>query len=281
MALIRTAEEIIVEAVNKENKTDLKVADLKFYTPRNPTTPAEVTEAAGRNTVVRASATSTANAKGAIDVYYDRLRFNELFSGPTGIQPLVIPVRIEDVNNACDVVNAFNHYFGYKLKKEDVFPEPIDYEKMEVKFKAKPDSLGWLGEVTASLRLGDPLIPDNVSINHLKPFSYPFFNTKLGQGAIYSYPHRFDDYATELKSAGMNVQLVRLAEILKAVTKDDWVVFRNPMPFNLKEATIVYNGVNKDEFPTNPTYNNVLIVSLSMFCINFADRMYIHYNDPE
>lgn len=281
MALIRTAEEIIVDAVNKENQTDLKTTDLKYYTPRAPITPSELQLAAGRNTVVRAAATAGANAKGAIDVYYDRLDFGNMFTGPTGIQPLVIPVRIEDVNNACDVVNAFNHYFGYSLKKEDVFPEPIDYENMLVKFKAKSDSLGWVGEVTAKLRLGDPLVPDNVAINHLTPFSYPFFNTKLGQGAIYSYPHRFDNYATELISAGTNISLVRLAEILKAVTKDDWVVFRNPMPFNLKEATIVYNGVNKDEFPTNPTYNNVLIVSLSMFCINFADRMYIHYNDPE
>lgn len=281
MAILKRAEQVIVDAVNRENSLNLTVKDLQFFTPTEPTVASDVTKADGRNTMCRVAATQLANATGATYVYFNRLDFSAVFTGPDGNQPLDVPVDLNNVNTAHGIIPALNQFYGMELQEKDIVNHPIDHTTNTVFIEAMPESLGWIGSVVAKVRQGDPQILTNFTNVAITGYSYPYFNTKLGQGAVYSYPFRFDDYAAEFQAAGLKIDISRLAAIIKAVTGNEWVVFRNPIDYNLKEAKVSYNGKNQPDFPTNPSKDNVMIVELSLYCTNFGGRLYLHYNDAD
>lgn len=281
MPILKRPEQLIVDRINLENKIDLTLADVTLFTPKVPTTEEELDLAQGRNTFVRVAATPIANATGATFVYYDRLDFTAMFTGSDGIQPLRVPVNFDTVFTAWDVVPFINQYYGLMLQPSDVLDHTIDRNDMTFVLEAATDSLGWVGSVPVQLLRGDALLEPNFTEVKIAPYAYPYFNTKVGQGAIYSYPWRFDAYAAELKAMGVNTDTVRLAQMLKAVTGDGWMVYRSATDYNLKEATVVYNGKNSRDLPTNPSVDNVMIIELSLYCNNFGGRLYLHYNDPE
>ncbi|QVW55802.1 hypothetical protein pEaSNUABM9_00221 [Erwinia phage pEa_SNUABM_9] len=281
MPLLATAEEVILKELNTENHLDLKVEDVVFGTPGIPTEPGDIDKAQGCNSMVRIQALATANAIGATTVYYDRVDFAEMFTDIDGVQPLRVPARLDAVFAAHDIVGLINQYYGLKLRASDVENTLIDRKTWMLDLIAEPTSLGWIGQQQVQLLPGDALLPVNFEPVTVMPYSYPYFNTKVGQGAVYSYPWRFDNYATEFKAYGLGITTDRLAQILKTVTGDGWSVYRNPIDYNLKEAVVVYNGVNKAEFPTNPSVDNVVIVELSLYSLNLGGRLYLHYNDPD
>lgn len=281
MPILKRPEQLIVDRINLENSTALTLADVTFFTPKVPTTEEEVELAGGRNTVVRIAATPIAHATGATYVYYNRLNFTAMFTGPEGVQPIVVPALREVVHTARDLVPFVNQYYGLQLQPSDIVDNVIDRGTWMVDFVATETSLGWLGTVPVSVLEGDAILEPEFTTANIAPYAYPYFNTKLGQGAVYSYPFRFDAYAAELKQMQGEANTARLAQILKAVTGDAWTVYRSAIDFNLKEAKLAYNGKNSRDFPTNPSVDNVLTLELSLYCNNFGGRLYLHYNDPE
>ncbi|QVW55053.1 hypothetical protein pEaSNUABM29_00009 [Erwinia phage pEa_SNUABM_29] len=281
MPLLATAEQILIAEINTENHLDLKVDEVVFGVPAVPTSDEDLAKANGHNSMVRIQALATANAIGATTVYYDRVDFSEMFTDLDGLQPLRVPALLESVSWAHDIVSLINQYYGLSLKPEDVENTEIDRTTWVVQLVATPTSLGWIGQQEVQLLPGDALLPSNFDPLTVTPYAYPYFNTKVGQGAIYSYPWRFDDYAAEFQRLGTTITPERLAQILKTVTGDGWLTYRNPVDYNLKEAIVVYNGRNSASLPTNPSVDNVLIVELSLYCLNLGGRLYLHYNDPD
>lgn len=276
MPLIPTAEEVLVDRINVENHQSFAVEDLAFGDPE----PAVDTEtAAGCDLQIRVASSGNGHAIGSTLVYYSKLGFDEVYTSPTGNNPLRIPVDFNTVKTAHDCIPAIRQYFGNDLRPEDIVDTKVDALAKTVLIQATPTAKGWKGAVTAMLYPGDPQIENNFTDKPIVGYSYPYFNTKVGQGAIYSYPYNYDDFSAELAAAGTTIDLERLALIIRLVTRDEWVVYRNPIDFNLKEARVIYNGTNKPEFPTNPTYDNVMIVELALYCINFGGRIYLHYNN--
>lgn len=281
MPLLASAEQIILAEMNSENGLDLRVEDVVFGPPAIPTTAEDLAKANGHNAMVRIQALATANAIGATTVYYDRVDFAEMFTDIDGIQPLRIPARLDSVYTLHDIVGLINQFYGLRLKPVDVENTEIDRRTWLVELVATSESLGWIGRQWVQLLPGDALLPNNFEPATIVAYKYPYFNTKVGQGAVYSYPWRFDNYATEFQNPTIELTVERLAQILKTVTGDSWTTYRNPIDYNLREATVVYNGKNKAEFQTNPAVDNVLIIELSLYCLNLGGRLYLHYNDPE
>jgi len=281
MPILATAEEILIKEINLENGLDLSVDDIVFGPPQVPTKDEDVAKANGHNSMVRLQALATASAIGYTTVYYDRIDFADLFTPPDGNSPLRVPARLDSVFTTHQVLELINQFYGLRLRPSDVEDATINRSNWQVLLKATPTSLGWIGEQTVQLVPGDASLPANFVPKTVTAYQYPQSNTRVGQGAIYSYPWRFDDYADVLKAGGLSLTTERLATILKAVTKDEWLVYRNPVNFNLKEATVVYNGPNTVDMPTNPSVDNVVVIELSLYCLNLGGRLYLHYNDPE
>ncbi len=69
-----------------------------------------------------------------------------------------------------------------------------------------------------------------------------------------------------------------LLDIMREVTKRDWVVDGKASPFNLHSATVTYNGLTDPVVNTAPIeYNHMLVIELSNLCDNLQGTVRIAY----
>jgi len=99
---------------------------------------------------------------------------------------------------------------------------------------------------------------------YTKPF---VFNAELDEGSVL-----FNVDTTDLK-------LDVIATVLSRVSRDDWVVSDTPSAFNLKNASLIYNGLVSDDYPgTDVEYPYVLVIELSSeYCSNLIGSLIINY----
>lgn len=278
MPLIKSGKQAIVDAVNAYATLGLTADHVTYGGPEE----LETEGPKGENTRLRLVMKQNAPARGATVIRYRRLPFSAYFTEPDGVNPLVVPVP-KNANFAHDIVTSLQQFCGMDIAAEDLVDTNIDRVNMQVVLQASVDSLGWVGSVTAKLIDGDAVLPDVFKRLDLADFfSYPNFNTNLGQASLYSYRYDFSDSAALLKSItadNLSAQLPALASLLKTVTKDDWSVYRNPTDFNLNAATFRYNGLNNNpQYLGNTNYSRVLVVELAFYSLKLGGLLYIHYN---
>lgn len=275
MPLIKSGAQAILDAINTSASIGLTIEDVQFSLPTVIDNPPD-----NRNTQVKLQMTQVAPALGAVLVKYHRLDFSEIFTDNTGANPMVIPIA-KWYNTSLDCLSAIRQYLGIDITADDLVSAEIDLNDRTVLIKANPNSLGWTGQVVAQLIDGDSIIGgvfDQLKLTGL--FAYPYFNTNLGQAGIYSYRFDFTDYGAQLKTLTSDtINLVNIAAMLKAVTKQDWTVARNPSDYNLKDSEFLYNGLNNNPlYPGNTNYTRVLILNLAFYSLKLGGYLYIHYN---
>jgi len=274
--LIKSARQYLIDTVNATAQLALQDDDVVFGLP----VALPETDAQGNNTQVRMTMTQKAPARGAMNLKYHRVPFTTVFTEFDGINPMRFPAG--DLSNTShDLLAQIKQFCGMDISVDDIVRTDIDWVNSRVLIKAAPESLGWLGEITAIITPGDVVISDAFATTRLtNSFLYPYFNTKLGQAQVYSYRFDFSDYGTYLKTVTtQNLDLTRLAQILKTVTGDDWQVGRNPADYNLKEAEFLYNGLNTNSlYPGNKNYSRILVLSLSLFSLKLGGYLYLQYN---
>lgn len=280
MSIIRNAKQQIVDDINSRNQLDITVDQLDYGKPYPPESEDDLFFAEGRNSVITLTAKVGAPALGRATVYYDRVDLSTVFTAPNGVNPMVVPVDLPRAITTHDIIPAINYYHGLDMSVDDIEPFLVDHENLTVVIQATPGSIGWLGSIVAKLAPGGPQLAQNFpNTESIVPYVYPYYNVKLGSASVYSYPYKFDDYAAELLAAGTGLSLPRLAAIIKAVTGHPWEIWRMPSVYNLKEAVISYNGPNLAELPSNPNSQYVMVVDLSLYCINLGGKLLIHYSD--
>lgn len=273
----------VLKEINRLNSLNLTVDNVDFVSAHTPATEDEIFFAKGKNTVATLVAKQGAPGLGKEFVYYDRTDISTMFAsyGDEFGEYIQVPVDLTNCVTSRDVVPAFVYYYGIDIKPEHLEPVLIDKDKLTVQFRFVADCPGFTGETLVKLESGGALLAPNFPVNVVDgPYEYPYFNIKTGQGAVYAYGYTFDDYATELKNANTTISMERLAVILAEVTNHPWDVFRLPTEYNLKEAKVAYNGPNHTSFKSNPLAENVLIIDLSLYCINLGGQMILHYADP-
>lgn len=281
--IVRNPMQQVLDALNARNSLNLTLENVDFVDAHPPTTEDEIYFAKGKNTTATLVAKQGAPGLGKKKVYYDRYPLTQMFADADALvgEKIVVPVDLNSVTTSHDVIPALNYYYGIYIRPEDVEPVLVDKEALTVILRFESTAPGFTGEIKIKLVSGGALLAPNFPNVEVKgPYEYPYFNTKVGQGSVYAYGYVFDDYAVELKAANTTFSMDRLAQILADVTGHPWEVFRLPKEYNLKEAKISYNGPNHSSFKSNPLAENVLIIELSLYCINFGGQMILHYADP-
>lgn len=274
--LIKSARQYLIDTVNANAGLALTSDDVTFGLP---VALAETT-AEGSNTQVRITLTQQAPARGAMNLQYHRIPFTSVFTDADGINPMRFPIG-STANTSLDIVGQIKRFCGVDIVASDLVQTDIDWVNSRVLIKASPESLGWLGEITAVITPGDVVIGDAFTVTSLtNSFLYPYANTKLGQAEIYSYRLDFSESGNYLKTiTAANLDLSQIATLLKTITGDDWVVGRNPSNYNLREAAFMYNGLNTNSlYPGNRNYSRILVLNMSLYSLKLGGYLYLHYN---
>ena len=281
--IVRNPIQQVLDEVNTRNSLNLSLDNVDFVNPHPPEGDDEIFFAQGKNTCATLVAKQGAPGLGKDKVYYDRFPLTQMFADADDEvgEKIVVPVDLDSVTTSRDVIPALNYYYGIYIRPEDVEPILVDKEALTVRLRFEASAPGYTDEIKIKLVSGGALLAPNFpNVEVDGPYEYPYFNIKVGQGSVYAYGYVFDDYAVELKAANTTFSMDRLAQILAEVTGHPWEVFRLPKEYNLKEAKISYNGPNHSSFKSNPLAENVLIIELSLYCINFGGQMILHYADP-
>lgn len=277
MFLYPTGRKYIIDHLNQTFKASLRPEEFNWIGPRALD---EDEQKLFPDATVSVQLRSNNDAKvyGNVDLYYHRLDIGTLI-GKDSVNDFEMPISPVTVDTSHECLAAFNQFFGIELTKDDVVDLPVDRLNQTVEIRVKDNCLLWTGSATMRIKAGDSIMGDLLENDTVASvFDYPNFNTNNGQAPLYAYGFNFTETMRPYQNRGTDISTVELMTILASTTRDPWTIFRSPSHWNLFESTVVYNGANTDEFPTDPFYDSVLVVELAYYCTNFAGRLYLHYN---
>lgn len=276
MFLFPNGKQYIINYLNTTFRASFAPEEFTWVGPRALTT-AEATLYPDETVSVQLRATNDAKAYGNLDVYYHRLDIgSHIGMGTDNDIELPISFQLSSLNTDC--LGSLYQFVGIELTPDEIKPVAIDFVNRVVTFEVTDTSLLWTGVLKLRIKPGDAVLGDIVSSGLTSTqYAYPNINTNNGQAPLYAYNMIFTDAMRNYQNSGTNLTTGDLLKIL-GTTGDPWTVYRSPSAWNLFEATVLYNGPNKPEYPTDPYFERVLVVNLALYCTNLAGNLYIQYN---
>lgn len=239
-----------------------------------------------KNTAIRLTAKESAPYEGSQVILYDRLNLANLVHiggfKVAGIDPVTTH----------DTFDSIAFYTGIKFLPEDLEDLPVVYAqdgKATVMLSAKPNSIGWVGNLSVQMVAGGVSLPATVLVADLPGLNYPAPLPGVDiMGSVYLYGYDFTPYVATLLDIDENILTqdhadtlaIALQEIDVSSGKLGWNSNINSGSWSLSEATVVYNGLNSNTMPTNPSYKYVLALQLRANVATPTGVLYLHYNDP-
>jgi len=277
MALYKDPKTVLLEIVEKENNVTLGQEDYDFSPPEVVTPPPEST--ASYNTKVRLIANNVAAPyAGEIDIYYNRLRLEDLGT----MVELYIQSPLSDTTH--DILDSLNRRFGLNFTPDDiVLKDTVDMGGYRVaQLEATPTSLGWIGAIDVSVVEGDLLLEDYLLDTALGGLNYPTEYPTKTFAQFYSYWRDFSAHHEFLTTLRVGDPMsLELASVLGDVTGDPWIA-SGQSEFSIGgNAAIIYAGSTADHPAANDDYEHVVVIELDLdACTEMTGHLVIHSSEP-
>ena len=285
MSYLLESKKAALKDINAANGTTYTVDDVTFGVP-SPSQGSWLGGVTERNTVVRLTATPGGPYEGTQQVAYDRLSLNDLprvkgwkaiQTNPTTIYNLLpyikyftgVTLTTDDVVDGGFTSNGDNTYAGTLV--------------------AKADSIGWIGSTPITVYPGGVRLDEVITQANLPGLNYPTELDTDIYGQFYLYSYDFSPYYDTLVDLNDDDELegaalTAVVNAIKAVDigsgKDLWNGNAGTATWSLAGATVVRNGLNGSDLPTNPSYKYVLVLRPRDGMTTPAGNLYLHYNDP-
>lgn len=211
--------------------------------------------------------------QGGVTVQYKRLDLSEL----NILLPL--PIAGPSFLTTRDVAVSLNNSHGMNFVESDLENTPVELVDGTgaVTLVAKPESLGWIGQVTLQVKKGNYQIDDYVTVKSLPGLNYPGHDVTKPFAEVYSYWRDFSVKKTELATIALGgSSLATLATVLTAVTGDAWVT-SGVSRFSLEGAIVDFNGLTLGKAEYNSSYISALRVTLSESNLGYSGQLVLHY----
>lgn len=261
-----TSKENLLKLINDECKISpaLTFDDVDISLP-------EVVSVDGRDSKVELTSKLKDDEGTVVEVWYHRRDLPDYLKNDLSFGD-------EDVVSTHDLLQAINERFKLNLLPEDIEDNPVD--KAEHLVVAVPTSHEWRGDVLIKMIKALPL-SDLIQTTDLSGLLYPDHQqTDYGQAALYSYPVDCSHISRflNLLVTGVQVDDTALAVELNKVVSDVWVAKDEPADWNLRGATVVFDGETRNLVGANTKFAYVVSVQLTDLCTNFRGTLNLHYN---
>lgn len=286
MSIHRNSKQSLLDYINSINSAPLVLSDITFGVP----VPIAGTWREGlvdRNTVIRIKATEASIYKDSQVICYDRLDLASLAKlidfriksyQPTSIHALLKPIFLK---------------FGIVIDKADVYDDPINQivgQDNHFTIRAKPEAIGWIGQVDVVSTHGAAVLGDHLTTVALPGVNYPVTGDgAAGSALMYFYGYDCTAYKATLQalhdgdilSAANGAALLSMINTIDTgAGKAGWTIDKSKVTYDLGDAQVVYSGLNDPGLPTNPSYKYVLGIQPRAAMTTPPGVFYLHYNDP-
>ncbi|ELH2353408.1 hypothetical protein RPY65_004403 [Salmonella enterica] len=262
-----TSKQNLLKLINEENKISppLTFDDVDIGLP-------EVVSVDGRDSEVVLTSKMRGDEGTQVIVDYHRRPLEDYLKGDVAFGD-------EDVQTTHDLLAAINERFNLSILPEDIEDNPIEGQTHTV--VAVETSHEWRSQAVIELKPATPLA-EVITNTELSGLLYPDHqDIQLGQAYIYSrdidcsHISRF----LSLLAVGIEVDDTALAIELNKCVPEIWVAEDAPSPYNLRGATVVFDGVPADLPGANTAFAKVVSVQLTDKCTNFQGTLNLHFNN--
>lgn len=286
MSIYRNSKQSLLDYINATNSSPLVMSDITFGVPA----PIAGTWREGlvdRNTVIRIKATEASIYKDSQVICYDRLDLASLAKlmdfrikcyQPTSIHALIKPIFLK---------------FGIVIDLTDIYDDPItqiEGQDNHFTIRAKPDAIGWIGQVDIVSTHGAAVLGDHLTVTALPGVNYPVTGDgSVGSALMYFYGYDWTAYKDLLQTFhdGDILSAANGTALLNAIKAVDtgsgktlWTIDKSKVTYDLGDAQVVYSGLNDPGLPTNPSYKYVLGLMMRETATTPPGVFYLHFNDP-
>lgn len=286
MTIHYKSKQSMVDYINAANKTRLTVAELDFGLPQAiaGTWREGLIDA---NTAIKLTAREESNFSGYRVICYDRLNLSDLNNLVGGMS-----VKCYKPTTNFDLIPPIFRRYGIPLDPDDFIEEPFEHDGLNptpCRFKAKPDTVGWIGEIEIMSQEGHAVLSRHLTEPLLPGMNYPIEGNGLGGNAMsYFYGDDFTKYKSTLEDieSGTFIDETHLEflEAIKGTDKDNgrslWNLDPLKTTWSLHGAEIIYSGINSPLLPTNQSYKYVLGMLIRPDVTTPPGICYLHYDDP-
>lgn len=279
MALYKLPLVTLVETINAQNGLNLNLSEYKFSDPK-------VIPSAGLsdNTELTISSKDRQSTySGQTTVTYRRLPLTEV------VHQGNITIPSKGLSTTRDVYQAINRYYGTVFNDEDIEVRDLTGDELNpsttIAIRALPNSYGWIGTATVSVREGGYELKDHLIYTEMDGFDYPNNRVNKPFGHIYSYWRDFSGHYESLIDIPMgrnpaNVSILKTA--LEAVTGDAWAT-AGQSRYSLQGCDVlelVHPMADQLE-NYNRRYDNAVRVRLNdTYNTGIGGELILHFNTP-
>lgn len=286
MSIYRNSKQSLLDYINAINSAPLVLSDVTFGVPA----PIAGTWREGlvdRNTVIRIKATEASIYKDSQVICYDRLDLASL------AKLMDFRIKCYQPHSIYDLIKPIFLKFGIVIDKADVYDDPItqiEGQDNHFTIRAKPDAIGWIGQVDIVSTHGAAVLGDHLTTTALPGVNYPEpGDGSAGSALMYFYGYDCTAYKADLQALHDGDVLsaangTALLNMIKAIDtgagKALWTIDKSKVTYDLGDAQVVYSGLNDPGLPTNLSYKYVLGIQPRAGMTTPPGVFYLHYNDP-
>ena len=214
-------------------------------------------------------------------IEYDRINMDIFFKG---IPITIVPAFQKLIS---DYLPSVNKAYGLSLDETDIIDGVIPSNvnpPFKIDVNINPYNPAFYGKFTlliSDARKSIKLMVDTIDFGGIP---YPTLDKTKIQGPLYFYGEDWSGLADLFKMYNTSDKLDNaLITQINLYSEDVWVNASTPMPFNLHNAVILYNGKydKSNQYTKKVGFENVLVIGLDeTFCTNVSGYLVFHYNNP-
>lgn len=266
----KTSMQIVLDHISKYAKTLLSDKDVSVRNVR------AFRGKVGINTAAELVAVPGGKFEGSKEIHYNRKDISQVVRG----MELTIPPKGQQYN--VELLHDINAKYDFKLKDSDIEIEKIhgSIPPIKVRIKMREDNPAWTGVL--ELTLTDPqaslgwVINTDVVRENILP---GVIKDKISAGLLY-YAVDYTPMSEHMSQVelGGNQETI-LSIILSGMSDDFWVVKDGVSEYNLKGASVQYNGPSVTQLTRRQGFSKQLHVLIDeSSCSNVSGTLILNYN---
>lgn len=219
---------------------------------------------------------------GQVTLTYRRLDIAELKEQTN----LIVPCHV--INDTRDVYKLINRHYGTIFTDDDIVIRDLTEEEKQIPgsllLETKPTSLGWVGSVDVSTKVGGFELKHYVMNLDLGGYDYPASRLSKPFGHVYSYWRDFSKHYTALQQVQLGsdpASIDILVAALKDITGDNWRT-EGRLRYSLQGATVVDIAtpfIDQGDFYNN-RYGHAIKIQLDgTFLLGLEGYLVLHYDE--
>lgn len=236
-----------------------------------------------RNTQIAATATARLTEledyQGTAILAYDRINIGTYLRN---VSP--ISIDMPEATTMRELWPTIKEMFGLGIDVTEIVDDTLNWDTVNGQLlKIAPGSLAWTGSVRILMKARVPNLNDIVARKQCDGLRFQGIGTQTS-GEVYSYGRDTSNVVDflEMLVTGTTISDITVADMLSEITGDKWQMDQAPLPYNVFNAWVTFNGQLGGNIPKRAGFTHGIEIAIdSNYCLAVGGPLVFYYNLPD